>query len=239
MTMSPARTPHIARQLRRGGVLLAAAALALGLSGCGASTPEPAASPAGAAPAAPVEMRVGAEPGAAGVPDVEIYADYACHWCAAMDIAVSDYLDRAVADDAISLRYHPVAILGGADSLSRNGVAVAGCVADADVTAFPAFHNAMFHAQDPDNMRDIPVSEMLTFAENAGVLDMDGVRSCVQAGTYLPWAEAQAELARTQPLPGTGSPLKSVPTILVNGEAYSGSPLEVNELRAFIESHAS
>ena len=79
-----------------------------------------------------------------------------------------------------------------------------------------------------------------TVAGAAGVEDTAAVNTCIDDQSFVSWVRAATERATSGPLPGTEvASVSGTPTVLVNGEAYTGSLTDADAFSSFVLSAAA
>jgi protein-disulfide isomerase len=116
----------------------------------------------------------------------------------------------------------------------------AACVAARQPDVFYAYNHALLidqPKQDTDGKSD---KELVKLAVDSGVKDAEGMRACVEDGTYDSWVKDVTQRAVDGPLPGSKkAALSGAPTIVVNGQVYAGSLTDAAEFSQFVLSVAS
>ena len=175
-------------------------------------------SDAAAAPANTVDGGAAFRVGQADAPvTVDLYEDFLCPTCKAVEDLSGDTLAELVADGTIAIDYRPVAILdrASADAYSTRALNAAAVVADAaGVEAFVEFHGLLFANQPAEGGPGLSDDELIDLAGQAGASGPEvetGIRDLV----YEEWTKKVTDEASKEGLQGT-------PTIRVDGE-----PLEL------------
>lgn len=128
--------------------------------------------------------------GAATVPVLQIWEDFQCPACAAVEQANGKGIEQLAADGKIQLIWRPTTFLDRnlKNDASERAVAAWGCAIDAGKAV--EYHNVVY-ANQPANEGDGYTDEaLLGFAEQAGITG-DGLTTftqCVADGTYRVWA---------------------------------------------------
>lgn len=176
---------------------------------------------------------------AGGVVTVDLYVDYLCPYCGEFESTNAENLQSWLTQGAITLEIHPVAILdsssAGSEYSSRAANAAA-CVADEDPDRFLAVHQALFAQQPAEGTTGLSDDELRSLVTDAGVTD-DDVLACITSGEFRPWVATATERATSQPLANSSvAQLTSTPTVLVNGQQYTGAPDDADAFVSFITS---
>jgi protein-disulfide isomerase len=135
---------------------------------------------------------------------VDAYIDFLCPFCRQFEDASGDSLKQMVAEQLITLVYHP---LGFLDRLSTTGYssrasAASGCASDGG--RFEAYKDALFAVQPEEGGPGLSDEQLVAVGADVG-LDVDSFAACVTAGRYLPWAGFISERALKRGVSGTPS----------------------------------
>ena len=191
----------------------------------GMATPAPTETPA-ATPA----------PGAEPI-QIHIYVDYLSSAAGEFQRVNADQLDDWVAQGAVEVVYHPVAMLtskSNGTKYSQRAAGAAACVVEYAPEAFAKFNHELLVNQpgvDSDGFSD---SELADRAIATGASDTKTVRACIENEDFVAWSREATERALNEPLPGTDATLDGVPTILVDGQPYVGALDAPEEFAAFL-----
>ena len=139
-----------------------------------------------------------------GAPVLDVYFDYACHFCANFDTLHADEISRLVKDGKITLALHPCKILDQDwTDIVMNAM---GVVLDRQPEVALAFHNAalalfseIFASRDAGRQT---VDELADTAKKAGV-SQDVVKAfekAVKDNSYGKWTEAGTNAFRDKKL---------------------------------------
>ncbi|ALS57875.1 hypothetical protein C5C66_07985 [Rathayibacter toxicus] len=172
-----------------------------------------------------------------GAAAVVVYADYICPYCGQFEKTNNDQLQSLLAQRAITLEFHPVALLDassmGTAYSSRAANAIA-CVADQDPDRLLAVNAALFADQPNEGTAGLDDNALRSLVTKAGVTN-DKVLTCIANGQFRPWVAAVKKRVSTQPLPNSSiEKMISTPTVLVNGKQYTGSPTDASAFANFI-----
>ena len=160
-----------------------------------------------------------------GPVSIVVYLDYQCPFCAQFEETNGKQIVQWVAGGIATLEVHPVALLDqyslGSRYSSRAANAVA-CVADSEPDEFYLASTALFASQPEEGTNGLTNDEIVKVVESAGVTD-PAVAQCIRDESFRGWVSAATERTRS-PLPNSDLPaLTSTPTVLVNGQQYTGS----------------
>ena len=149
-----------------------------------------------------------------GAPVLDVYFDYACHFCANFDTLHADEISRLVKDGKITLALHPCKILDQDwTDIVMNAM---GVVLDEQPEMALTFHNAalalfseIFASRDASRQT---VDELADTAKKVGVSQdvVDSFEKAVNDNTYGKWTEAGTNAFDSKRLNGT-------PTVFLDG----------------------
>lgn len=228
-------SPRLARV-----ALAASIALVLGVGVTGCVPAEPPARPSATAPGG-VEGAVFFDEGyiriGSGPKTVDVYVDPMCPYCRLFEESSGAMLAAAAAADEATVRIHPVAILNrlsrGTDYSSRAAAVLTASAAvspsaTADVVA------AVFQNQPDENTVGLTDDRLLDIAVQAGA---DPAVRDVDLLPYRAWVDAQTAKATRGPLPTTGDvpALHSVPTVIVDGDLFTGGGAQGQAFQQFYD----
>jgi protein-disulfide isomerase len=168
-----------------------------------------------------------------GASVVDVYIDPMCPYCAQFDIANGDTLAALVDNDSITLRVHPLTFLDAASqgtAYSSRASAALTCEAALNPESTLSYLAALFVAQPAEGSSGLSDDELLTLS-----VDPESIRSCVDDGEYLAWAQQNTERAISGPIPGAEiDKIPGTPTVLVDGRQYTGPIDDPQSLTDFI-----
>ena len=149
-----------------------------------------------------------------GAPVLDVYFDYACHFCANFDTLHADEISRLVKDGKITLALHPCKILDQDwTDIVMNAM---GVVLDEQPEMALTFHNAalalfseIFNSRDASRQT---VDELADTAKKAGVSQdvVDAFKKAVKDNIYGKWTEAGTNAFKDKKLSAT-------PTVFLDG----------------------
>jgi len=145
-----------------------------------------------------------------GVPVLEIWEDFQCPACQAVEKANGAGIETLATQGKVALIWRPTTFLDrnlGNDASAR-ALAAWGCAIDQGKTQ--EFHNTVYAnppAKEGDGFTD---EQLTTFAKDAGVADMAAFTKCFTDRTYLPWAANSTQVFFDSNIQGT-------PFALLNG----------------------
>jgi protein-disulfide isomerase len=178
------------------------------------------------------------DPDAYDVPArIVTYLDYGCPYCNQFETTNAAQIEELVAAGYATLEVHPISILDraflGSEYPTRAANAMA-CVAAEEPNAFLDASAALFAAQPAEQTEGLTDDEIRDVLDTAGALN-DEVSACIGDRRYEGWVVAATERATSDPdlaNPSTGG--FGTPTILVNGERYTGALDDASAFATFI-----
>lgn len=178
-----------------------------------------------------------------GTVDIRVYLDYLCPYCGQFETTNGDQIKEWVSSGAATVEIHPIAILttrSNGTKYSERAANAAACVADTAPDSFFDFNALLFANQPEEGTDGLSDAQLKDYAVQAGVEDTATVDSCIDDQSFVSWVRAATERATTGPLPGTDvASVSGTPTVLVNGEAYSGSLTDPDAFSSFVLSAAA
>lgn len=213
-------------------------AMAAASAEAGAATPSPDATDAGTE-----EEQPAPEPTASEGVDIHIYVDYLSPEAGEFERANARQLAGWIGEGAVTVSYHPVALLTASSNgtkYSLRSAAAAACVATHSPEQFYAFNHDLLDKQPEVGSDGLSDAELADVAGAVGVDNAKAVRSCIQDADFVTWAKNATTRALDGPLAGSDDlVLTSAPMIVANGEAYVGALDDPAEFSQFVLTVAS
>lgn len=165
--------------------------------------------------------------------NIVIYLDYLCPYCGQFEKTNTAELESLVNSGLATVEYHPIAILGEYSARAANAVA---CVVDSDPKHFWAYNTALFVNEPAEAQAGgLPNKKLITLAGDVGV-DQSIITSCVNNGTFSKWVTNSTQRATGKAIPNSKlAQVSSTPTVLVDGQQFTGNPLDANAFKAFVD----
>ena len=177
------------------------------------------------------------------VVDIHIYVDYLSENSGEFQRTNARQLSGWIAQGAVTVTYHPVALMTASSNGTRyslRAAAASACVATHLPERFFAFNNELLvnqPARDSDGPSD---TELADLAVAVGAESPKIVRACIENQHFVVWAREATARALEGPLPGTdGVVLAAPPMIVVGGQVYLGALDNPAEFSQFVLSVAS
>lgn len=144
---------------------------------------------------------------------VETYVDFMCPGCGAFEAQWGAALQKAAANDEITLKIHPVAILNRASMGTNYSTRAANaffCVADANADAALPFFNLLYGNQPEEPSAGLDDAQLKAYASQAGA---DDAGKCIDEGSFAKYVDAHSG-----ELPAGPDGQSVTPTVLLNGK---------------------
>ncbi|WP_163506060.1 DsbA family protein [Fodinicola acaciae] len=158
---------------------------------------------------------------------IDIYLDFMCPHCRAMEQEVGPTFDRYVRAGTVRVVYHPVAYLDDRSAGTRYSTrasAASACAQQAGT--FDRFRALLFDNQPAEGSAGLTDDRLVALGRQAGATGADFDR-CVRDGRYTAWTTAITDDASRHGVSAT-------PTVIVAGKAIDG-PITPATLTAAIE----
>ncbi|ODT42305.1 MAG: protein-disulfide isomerase [Microbacterium sp. SCN 70-200] len=174
--------------------------------------------------------------------EIHVYVDYLSPTAREWQLANSAQLSTWVTDGAVTLTYHPVAMLtakSNGTKYSLRAASAAACVATYAPDSFFAFNADLLERQpsiDSDGLSDKMLADL---AQANGGDDLTRLRDCIETEAFASWVKTSTESA-VAGIDGTdGLALTGNSLVTVNGQAYVGASDDPAEFSQFVLTTAS
>lgn len=172
------------------------------------------------------------------VANITVYSDYMCPYCNQFETSQMSQIQQWVQDGTATLELHPFNLLDSQSlgtKYSTRSAAAAACVANSDPDAFLAFNTSLYENQPSEGTRGLTNSQLAEYAEQAGATSED-VASCITDQRFAGWVADATNRALTEEIPNSSLPkVTGTPTVIVNGQQYSGSLTDTDAFASFVE----
>ena len=173
-----------------------------------------------------------------GVAHIVTYVDFSCPICQEFEATNQDQIQQLVEGGKATLEVHPIAILDRnflGSRYSSRATNVAACVANYAPDDFYAVMEGMYAGQGTEGTSGLTNLQMIKIVHEAGLTN-GKVDSCINGESFKSWVTASTARALAGPLPNTSvAAVTGTPTVLVNGQQYSGSFTDANAFLSFVE----
>lgn len=158
--------------------------------------------------------------------EIVVYVDYQCPVCAIFELPNSEQLKDWVNQGVATLELHPISFLDGRGSpnaFSSRAANASLCVADYSPDNFFDYNTRLFQSQPTEGARGPENSELIAFAQEVGVSNIEQVSSCINSKMFGSFIKGATDRALSEPIPGTELKVTGTPAIFVNGQQYTWS----------------
>ncbi|MDT0158539.1 thioredoxin domain-containing protein [Microbacterium sp. ARD32] len=215
------------------GVTVSDVTLAAGSTGVSPDqTPSPSPTAAATTPA-PEGTQEAASP-----TEIHIYVDYLSAGASEFEKANARQLAGWIDQGAVTVTYHPVALLTASSNgtkYSLRAASAAACVVTYSPEQFFDYNHELLTDQpkiDSDGRSNVELADL---AVAVGVHDAKRVRSCIEGQDFVSWAKDATARALAGPLPGSKDlKLNNEALVVVGGEAYVGALNDPAEFAQFV-----
>lgn len=170
----------------------------------------------------------GVQADGSGPVPVVAWVDVNCIHCSSFEEAYGQQIEQWLDEGAITMEYRTVAFLdrNSTTSYSSRAANALACTADAAPEAYLPFTNALFANYPNGELSD---DELVALAQNSGAGD---IATCVEEGTFRPWANFTTNTASSSGISGT-------PTVYIDGEQLASPADFVAGVEAAIEERSA
>ena len=173
-----------------------------------------------------------------GLAHIVTYVDFSCPVCQAFEEANAAQIASLVQGGQATLEVHPVAILDrsslGARYSSRANDAGA-CVANFAPDSFLDVMSEFYAKQPAENTTGLTNNQIISLVHSAGLRNSD-VDACIKGESFKSWMAAATQRATSDSSlinPSSGG--FGTPTVLVNGQMYTGDVSDASAFLAFVQ----
>ncbi len=181
--------------------------------------------------------------GATEPTEIHIYIDYLSASAGEFERANARQLAGWIAEGAVTVTYHPVALLTANSSgtkYSLRAASAAACVATHSPGQFYDYNHELLTDQpelDTEGPTDVELADL---AVAVGAEKVNKVRSCIENQDFVAWAKNATARALEGPLPGSKDlKLNNETLVVVAGQAYVGAMDDPAEFSQFVLTTAS
>ena len=177
---------------------------------------------------------------ASGVANIVTYVDFSCPACQAFEEANSAQIQKLVASGKATLEVHPVAILDShyTTPYSTRSNNVAACVANYAPDSFYSVMQAMYTSQPTEGTAGLTNGQIIQVVHKSGLTN-GNVDKCINGLSFKSWVTAATtRVANTPSLAAAGGGF-ATPTVLINGQRYTGSTTDASAFAAAVQQATS
>lgn len=173
-----------------------------------------------------------------GVVDIRVYADYLCPFCGRFEKANSEQISTWLDTGAATFEVHPIALLDNLSlgtKYSTRATNAAACVANYSPNNFFDFNSLLYVNQPEEKTEGLTDSQIKDLVSQAGASSIEQINQCIDNQDFRGWVNDATSRALAGPLPGTSvAKVKGTPTVLVNGQQYTGLPEDADAFANFV-----
>ncbi|MBN7794716.1 DsbA family protein [Microbacterium esteraromaticum] len=180
---------------------------------------------------------------ATGPTEIHVYVDYLSAAASEFEGANARQLATWIEQGAVTVTYHPVAMLTASSNgtkYSLRAASAAACVATYSQDQFYDYNHELLTDQpeiDTDGRTDVQLADL---AVAVGVQNPKQVRECIEQQDFVKWAKGATTRALEGPLPGSKDlKLTNEALVVVEGKAYVGAMGDPAEFSQFVLTTAS
>ncbi|MBN8206795.1 thioredoxin domain-containing protein [Microbacterium esteraromaticum] len=180
---------------------------------------------------------------ASGPTEIHVYVDYLSAAASEFERANARQLATWIEQGAVTVTYHPVAMLTASSNgtkYSLRAASAAACVATYSQDQFYDYNHELLTDQpeiDTDGRTDMQLADL---AVAVGVENPKQVRECIEQQDFVKWAKGATTRALEGPLPGSKDlKLTNEALVVVEGKAYVGAMGDPAEFSQFVLTTAS
>jgi len=172
---------------------------------------------------------------------IVMYVDYQCPYCAQFETTNATQLAQWVTAGMATVEIHPIANLDsqslGTRYSSRSANAAA-CVANFEPEQFWAVNTAFYANQPEEQTSGLDTAAITTLVSDAGASSQE-VANCIGSETFKSWV-TDATLRTRSAIPNSDlTSVEGTPTVLVNGQQYTGELTDADAFTAFVSAVAA
>lgn len=164
---------------------------------------------------------------------VDVYQDFMCPYCQRFEFANGQALERLVADGTVRLEIHPMSFLDQASQGTRYSTRAANAfvaVAQAAPDRVLAFNQALYASQPAEGTTGLTDTQLAELAQAAGV--NSAVTATFPELRHAAWVDSGTQADFSSGINGT-------PSVLIDGQPFTGDLLASGDLQAAIEDAAN
>jgi protein-disulfide isomerase len=173
--------------------------------------------------------------------NITIYVDYMCPFCGAFEGSNAQQIGTWVSSGIATLEVHPISILDRLSQGTKYSTRAAGamaCVANYKPDTFFQANTAMFNGQPAESSEGLTNQQIIDVLAGANATNPD-IETCIKDGVYMDWVTAATERTRSAVPNSDLTAVQSTPTVIVNGQQYTGSVEDAAAFSEFVQGIAA
>jgi protein-disulfide isomerase len=152
-----------------------------------------------------------------GTVTVDLYEDFMCPICHEFETQDGPTIKQLVADNKVTVRYHPVAILDRESNGTEYSTRAAGAAAAAaEAGKFIEYHDVLYQNQPSEGSDGLTNAKLIELGKSVG-LTSSSFADAINNKTYTAWAGKVTDTFSSRGYTGT-------PTVVVAGKQLTGVP---------------
>jgi protein-disulfide isomerase len=157
------------------------------------------------------------------VPNIKIYLDYQCPYCANFEAANAAQIKEWVASGSATVEIHPITFLDNASAnhYSSRAANAAICVAENSPDSFFEYNAKLFANQPAEGSAGPENSQLFDYATALNVQNSGDVKKCIEGNSYQKWIADTTTSLLGQKIPETDYKLEGTPFVMVNNHQYT------------------
>ena len=163
-------------------------------------------------------------------PNIKVYIDYQCPFCADFEAANAPQIKEWVASGSATLEVHPISFLDRASTndYSTRAANAAICVAENSPDSFFDFNSSLFENQPAEGSAGPENSQLYEQAVAIKVNNAAEIKKCIEGNNYQKWIADTTTglLGSGDPIPETDYKLEGTPFVMVNNQQYTYQSVE-------------
>jgi protein-disulfide isomerase len=172
--------------------------------------------------------------------NITMYVDYLCPICGAFEGTNAQQIGTWVSAGIATLEIHPISILDRSSQGTRYSTRAANamaCVANYNPNVYFQANTAMFNAQPAEETTGLTDDEIIATLSDISATNAD-IEKCIKDETYSDWITAATVRTRSAVPNSSLAAVKGTPTVIVNGEQFTGSVQDATAFSDFVKKAA-
>lgn len=166
------------------------------------------------------------------IPVLDIYEDFQCPFCGSFETTLGSGINDLADEGKIKVQIHTLTFLDANLGNSASRKAARGALAADEQGKFSEFHSIVYRNQPAQEGKGWTDAELLTFAELAGVEDLDAWKASLASDKFDTHIKAVQTKANDSGITGT-------PTVKLNGVVVTDQVTSIEALTTLIDEAAN
>jgi protein-disulfide isomerase len=172
--------------------------------------------------------------------NITMYVDYLCPVCGAFEGTNAQQIGTWVSAGIATVEIHPISILDRSSQGTRYSTRAANamaCVANYNPNAYFQANTALYNAQPAEETPGLTDDEIISALAGVSASSPE-IEQCIADETYSDWVTAATTRTRSAIPNSTLAAVTGTPTVIVNGQQYTGSVTDAQAFSDFIRTAA-